>query len=121
MEQDEGWDQVHIIVSFKSKVIKQLCCRRARRLEVPCLIKLSMMASFHQTQIKIDVSIIVVQRCITNENSAEIMVVQLAVVVSSAFNTHPRPKRFETGQNRLVSIDAFKRCALSRHGDQRVL
>jgi hypothetical protein len=33
MEQDEGWDQVHIIVSFKSKVIQQLCCGRARRLE----------------------------------------------------------------------------------------
>ena len=51
-------------------------------MEVPSLVKLSMVTAFDQARVEIKVKDVLISRCITEEDSAKVVAVQLASTVT---------------------------------------
>ena len=79
-------------------------------MEVPSLVKLSMVTAFDQARVEIKVKDVLISRCIAKEDSAKVVAVQLASTVTRAFNADSGPKQFEVGKIRFEAIVSLERC-----------
>ena len=79
-------------------------------MEVPCLVKLGMVAAFDQAGVEIEVKDVLIGRGIAEEDSAKVVAVQLAATVTRAFNADSGPKQFEVGEIRFEAIVSLEWC-----------
>ncbi len=90
-------------------------------MEVPCLVKLGMVAAFDQACVEIEVKDVLIGRGIAEEDSAKVVAVQLAATVTRAFNADSGPKQFEVGKIRFEAIVSFEWCFPSFCVDESIV
>ena len=90
-------------------------------MEVPSLVKLSMVTVFDQARVEIKVKDVLVSRCIAEEDIAKVVAVQLASTVTRAFNADSGPKQFEVGEVRFEAIISLKWCFPSFGVDEPIV
>jgi hypothetical protein len=95
---------------FQAKVIQKLCHRRLRWLKIPSLIKDGMMTGFDNTEREIEVADILTGCCVAKENAGKVVLIQLAMLRSSAFDTYLRTKSLEMGDLWFTTIPCFVGC-----------
>ncbi len=66
------------------------------------------MASLDGTTIDVEMSYILICRCIPEEYSGKIVLVQLGRIIARMFNAHPRAKEFEVFEIWFDSPPTFK-------------
>ena len=67
-------------------------------MEVPCLVKLGMVAAFDQARVEIEVKDVLIGGGIAEEDSAKVVTVKFAATVTRAFHAYSGPKQFEVGK-----------------------
>ncbi len=61
-------------------------------LEIPCFIKLCMVTAFDQSRVQIYIDDVLIRGGISDEDSGEVIAIQLAAPITSPFDAHPRDK-----------------------------
>ena len=86
----------YVILGFKAHIINELSSWWSVWLEVPCLVKLGMVAAFDQARVEIEVKDVLIGGGIAKEDSAKVVAVQLAATVTRAFNADSGPKQLSS-------------------------
>ncbi len=90
-------------------------------LEVPSLVKLSMVAAFDQSRVEIKVKYVLISRCIAKEDSPKVVAVKLASTVTRAFHADSGPEQFEVGKIWFEAIVFLEQCFPSFREDEPIV
>ena len=71
-----------------------------------------MVACFHYPRVQVQVSDVLVCCTVSQEDTSEVVSVELAPTFAGAFHAYSSAKELERGQVRLASIVAFEGCPL---------
>ena len=90
-------------------------------MEVPSLVKLSMVAAFDQSRVEIKVKYVLISRCIAKEDSPKVVAVKLASTVTRAFHADSGPEQFEVGKIWFEAIVFLEQCFPSFREDEPIV
>ena len=90
-------------------------------MEVPSLVKLSMVAAFDQARVEIKVKYVLISRCIAKEDSPKVVAVKLASTVTRAFHADSGPEQFEVGKIWFEAIVFLEQCFPSFREDEPIV
>ena len=80
---------IKIGFAHQAEVIEELRCRRSRDLQIPSFIEYSMMASFDDTSVDVDITDVVTGSHETHKDTSKVVRIQFGTAVATAFNTNP--------------------------------
>ncbi len=100
--------QIVFWVGLDSNIIEELGRWRPRRLKIPRLVKLCMVASFDNAHVEIEIDNALVCSSVAKENAFKVVVVEFAAPTSRHLNTDPRTKELEMGKVRADPVVGFE-------------
>ena len=110
------------IVIDETKVIEELCSRGSLgSMGVPGFIENCMVGCFCNTTVEINVANVVISSTVAQENTAEVMFIQLSTSVAGTLDTDSGTEKFQSAQVGFDSVPSFKWGALESGMDAAVM